>query len=963
MSRRRAVAFVTPLLLSLAAGLGCSSAPPPAAAPTPIARVAPIPETAPASAAAPLPLDPAVRAGRLDNGLRYFVRRNARPAGRAELWLAIDAGSAQEDDDQRGLAHFLEHMAFNGTERFPKRELTAWLERSGVRFGADLNASTGFEETVYTLTLPTDDPALLAQGLEVLEQWACCLTLDPAEVAAERGVVLEEWRLGRGAAARVRDRQLPILWQGSRYAERLPIGDPAVIGAATPEGLRRYYLDWYRPERMAVVAVGDLDPAAWEEAIRGRFARLAGATGPRSWRTPEVPAPTELRADVTTDPELSVASVSLSRQAPPERLESAADYRRDLVRGLWAGMLNARLDELRRAPAPPFLAAGAGRGSGVRGAELYRLQATAAPERLEGALRALLVEVERARRFGFSEGELERQKASVLRRYESAFAERDKAESGDLAGELLAYALEGEAAPGIEVELALLRAALPSITLAEVQAAGTGWTAADGRVLLASAPEKPELPRPEAARLAAVVAEVAGLDLAPYDDRTVAGPLVESPPVSGPVTAERRMDELGVLDWTLANGVRVLLKPTEFKNDEIVLRGFRPGGHSNVADADYVSATYALAALGEGGLGRFDAVALRKALAGRLARAGAQLSELEEGISGSASPRDVATMFELAWLSLTAPRRDEAAFEAFRERSRAFLQNRLAQPQAVFQDEFSRRLTLDHPRRRPPTPETIDAIDLGVAERVFRERFGDLRDFTFVLVGAFSPEAIRPLVERWLGGLPTSPAGARPASAWRDVGVRYPDGVETFEVRRGLEPKASVQLLFHGEAPFSREAQHTIGALADALEIELRDALREEDGGTYGVSVAGSLTDRPQPRSSLSIGFGCEPARVGELSAHLFAALERFRREGPREETVEKVRETLRREREVALRENGFWLSALVSYLRVGWDARDILRHDELLARVTRENLAAAARRYADPARYVGGTLLPEGAP
>lgn len=952
MNARRRLGSL-PLLLALAAGLACSVAPP-VVAPSPPSSSALAPPVV-----AALPLDPAIRAGRLDNGLRYYVRANVRPAKRASLWLAIDAGSVQEDDDQRGLAHFLEHMAFNGTARYPKRELTAWLERTGVRFGADLNASTGFEETVYTLTVPTDDPAILSQGLDVLGEWACCVSLDPTEVVAERGVVLEEWRLGRGASARVRDRQLPILWRGSRYAERLPIGNPGVIEKASTEQLRRFYRDWYRPDRMAVVAVGDFDPAAMERAIRARFASLPPPPPPRGWETPQVPADGALRTDVTADAELSVASVSLSRIGPAERLLTADDYRRDLLRGLWSGMLNARLDELRRSPSPPFLAASASSGSGVRGAQLFRLQATAAPERVEPALAAVLAELERVRRFGFSAGELERQKAGLLRRYESAFAEREKAESDDLAGELLANFLEGEAAPGIEAELALVREMLPGITLAQVQEAGAGWLAEDGRVLLASGPERSGSPAPDAARLAALVDESRHLELAAYDDRTVAGPLVEKPPGPGTIVAERRIDPLGVLDWTLSNGVRVLLKPTDFKNDEILLRGFRPGGHSTVADADYLSASYATAVLAEGGLGRFDAVSLRKALAGRLAGAGVQLSELEEGISGGSSPRDLETMFELAYLSLTAPREDPQAFAAFRARTRAFLENRLAQPQAVFADELSRHLYRDHPRRRPPTPATIDAIDLATAGRVFHQRFANLRGFTFVLVGSFTPEAVRPLVEQWLGGLPAAADGAVPAS-WRDIGVAYPEGVETFEVRKGIEPKASVSVIFHGVAAFSREAQHTLKSLADALQIELREALREEDGGTYGVGVTGSLVDRPRGRYTLSIGFGCAPTRVEELTRDLFATLERFQREGPRQETVEKVRETARREREVALRENGFWAGTLTGYVRVGWELTDILRYDELLARVTRENLAAAARLYADRSRYVRGTLLPE---
>lgn len=951
-------------LAALGGLLGCATG----GAPGSSAPVAPRPPLEAAStlrpgipsADEPLPLDPAVRAGRLENGLRYFVRGNSRPAARAALWLAGDAGSVQEDEDQAGLAHFLEHMAFNGTDQFPKRELVAWLEGTGMRFGPDVNAWTSFDETVYMLLVPTDDPAMLGRGLEVLEQWACCLTLDPAEVEAERGVVIEEWRLGRGAAARVRDRQLPILWSGSLYAERLPIGRPEVLAAATPELLRRYQRDWYRPDLMAVIAVGDFDPAAVEAEIEARFSGLAAPAAPRARTSPEVPLLDEAVADVVTDAELPMAGLSISRRGAREPRGRVADFRRDLVRSLWTGLVNARLDERRRAAEAPFLFAAAGTG-GLRGGRLFRFHTAAAPDRLTEAFRSLAAEAERARRFGFSAEELERRKAEVLRGYESALADRDKTESETLARELLGHVLEGYAVPGIERELELVSTLLPGITLAEVQAAGEHWFEGPA-VVLANLPAREDIPAPTPESLLAELTAAAALELEPYEDRTIAGPLVPEPPEPGRVVEERAVPELELVDWTLSNGVRVLLRPSDFKNDEVLLRGFRPGGHSNATEEEYASARFASSILAEGGAGRFDAVALRKALAGKRAGAGARIDELEEEVSGRASPRDLETMFELAYLSVTAPRADAAAFESFRTRLRGMLENRLAQPQAQFEDEFNLRFSQHHPRRQPPTPASLDALDLAVAERFHRSRFARPDGFTFVLVGAFEIEVIRPLVERWLGGLPGG-GDAAAAPGWRDLGIEAPAGVQSFELRRGVEPKAALRLVFHGPASFGREEQHALRSLADALRIELREVLREEEGGTYGVSVSGGLTDRPRPRFSLAIEFGCDPERAVELEASLFAALERIRAEGPGEETVAKVRETQRREREVALRQNGFWAGSLEGYLRNGWDPRLILAHDELIAASTPEALAAAARRYADPAQYLLGKLLPQAVP
>ena len=925
---------------------------------------APAPRATTATAEVALQLDPAVRTGTLDNGFRYYVRRNVQPAKRAALWLAVNAGSVQEDDDQRGLAHFLEHMAFNGTRRFPKGELVSFLESLGIRFGADLNASTGFDETIYTLTVPTDDAATLARAFDVLEDWACCIALDPAEVEAEKGVVIEEWRLGRGAAARVRDRQLPILWKGSLYAQRLPIGDKAILESATPDLLRRFRDDWYRSDLMTVIAVGDFDVAAIEATIRERFSKLARRANSRPRVSPDVPVSSELQVDVAADPELTTASAGINLKRPAETSATIADYRRDLRRSLWSSILRLRLDELRRLPEPPFLSAFVGRGSSLRTSLSFQIQTTAEPERLADALRTTMVEVERMQRFGVTASELERAKSGFLRFFESRWAEREQTESEELADELLANAHEGEAVPGIDKELEIVRALLPTLSVEEMNGPdgpGAAWRLDPGAVILASGPQKEGVTLSDASALRATLDGLPQLVLEPFVDRVATTALVPTPPEPGTIVAESAIPELGLLEWQLSNGTRVFVKPTDFKADEVSLSGFRDGGTSNASDAEFVSAQFATAVLGEGGVGTFDATALRKALSGKIAGAAPVLSELDEGVSAFASPRDLETMFQLTYLAVTAPRSDPQAFASFRERSKKFLQNRLLQPQAVFQDEIAKLMSQDHPRRQPPRLETIDAIDLDIAARFFRSRFADVTGMTFVIVGAVEPETLKPLVLRWLGGLP---AAGKP-SHFRDVGVEAPQGQKSVVVRRGLEPKASVTRFFHGdvgaELTASRDAVHDARSLADALTIELRDVLREEDGGVYGVSVSANLVDRPRPRRGLSISFGCDPARVEELLADLDTVLERFRQEGPKPETLLKVREAQRREREVSLRENDFWMGVLQSYLAKGWDPRLILQFDQLLERVTQDNLRAAARLYLDPSRTVLAELLPEG--
>jgi len=903
----------------------------------------------------PLSLDPAILHGRLPNGMAYFVRANRKPEQRADLWLVINAGSILEDDDQRGLAHFVEHMAFNGTERFAKRELVDLLESFGIRFGADLNASTGFDETVYTLRVPTDRPELLAQAFEVLEQWACCVTFQRDDVEAERGIVVEEWRLGRGAAARVRDHQLPVLWHGSRYAERLPIGDMKIIESAPARVLRRYYDDWYRPDLMTVVAVGDFDAAALATEIRRRFSPLR-RRGRQRWRfeAPVPPHPGTL-ADIATDPELTVATAAIEVKTAERANATAADLRRSLVESLYAGLLNARLDELRRQPDPPFLFASSSASDGLRTADAFRFQVGSDPAKLERAVEAMAIEMERVRRHGFTDSELDRARRNVLRGYEQAVAEKDRRDSSDLASELVRLALEGEAAPGIEKELEIVRELLPAIELAEVQRAGELWSGTDNRVLLASGPQKEGVVLPSAESLLALVSAVRDRPIDPYEDRQTAAPLVAHPPVPGSILSETPIDAIQAIDWRLSNGVRVILKPTDFQQDQILLTGWRPGGHSTASDEDFLSASLASGLLREGGLGEFDATTLRKAMAGKVVGAAASIGELEESVGGSASHRDLESLFELVYLSMTAPRKDRQAFDSTLSRMRVSLENRLAQPTAWFHDAMAEALSSQHPRRRPLTPERLKEIDLDVVERFFRQRFADANGFTFVLVGSFSADRVRPYVERWLGGLPATGT----ASAWRDIGVRPPVGIVPIVVRRGLEPKASVQLVFAQPAEASREAIHDLRSLADVLRAELREALREDQGGVYGVGVSGSLSDRPLAESRLAIGFGCDPQRVDELVASVFATLARLRAEGPTEDRLQKVRESQRREREVALRENGFWLGTLQYTLSRGLDPALILDYDSLIARVTVENVRAAAGRYADPSRYVLGKLLP----
>lgn len=924
-----------------------------------LALAAAMPAQAPAATADTLPIDPAVISGRLPNGLRYFVRRNARPANRAELRLAVDAGSILEDDDQRGLAHFAEHMAFNGTRNFAKQELIDFLEGIGMRFGADLNAGTSFDETVYQLLVPTDSAGILERGFQILEDWASAVTFDSVEVEKERGVVIEEWRLGQGAANRMARRQLPVLFRGSRYADRLPIGTRESLASFRQEALRRFYHDWYRPDLMAVVAVGDFDPDTVVRMIRTHLGRIPARADPRPRPAYGIPARDSAAVAIATDREATGTSAAVYFIRPGGEDGTRAAYRRSLVSRLYARMLNDRLYELSQRPDPPFIGAGAGESDVVRHNQAFSLGAAMPDTGVVRGLEAVLLEAQRVERHGFTAAELERARQDLLRAYEQAYAERDKAESGPLAEEYVRHFLNGEPIPGIAYEFELVKALVPGISLVEVDHAAREWFALRDRVVLVNAPDKPGLAMPEPGRLLALFDEVRRREVAPYAETVSEAPLVAAALPPAAIRSEEVDSALGTTRWVLANGVTVVARPTDFKADEVLLTAFSPGGTSLAPDSLFLAATLATQLAGLGGLGEFSAIDLQKKLAGKAAQVAPYVATYEEGLRGSASPRDLETLFQLVYLQFTAPRADSQAFEAFRANARAALANRSASPNVAFQDSLTVTLAQHHPRSRPLSVAVVDSLDLERSLRVYRERFADAGDFTFVIVGSFTLDSLRPLVARYLGNLPAT--GRR--EQWRDVGIHPPEGQVIREVRKGIEPRAQTQLVLTGTMAYSRAERFLLGVLAEILDLKLREALREDLGGTYGVSVSASPVRVPREQYSFGIGFGSDPGRVNELLAAVRVQLDSLRQHGPADKEIAKVRETILRTRETQLRENGYWLGQLTAALRNGEDPRQFLDPSDLLALLTRERLRDAARRYLDERNLVRVTLLPETPP
>ncbi|MBW7932412.1 MAG: insulinase family protein, partial [Gemmatimonadaceae bacterium] len=741
---------------------------------------------------------------------------------------------------------------------------------------------------------------------------------------------------------------------GSRYAERMPIGTRESLDSASLAAARRFYADWYRPDLMSVIAVGDFDPATVERMIRERFGALRGPRTPRPRTLYDAVDHTDTRVVISSDPEFPQSIAQVDWVLPPRPRGTVGAWRAGVIARIYNALLGQRFNELSQRASTPFAFAFAGIGSLIPTRDAFTAAAVVKESRFTEALAATLTEVERANRFGFTSTELDRQKIGLMRAYERAVAEAPKTDSRVYAEQLVSHVLrEGSIANANQV-LQLAAALLPGITLAEVNAAARDWTPPRNRTIGVAAPARTDITLPTDSALRAVFVQVARAPLVAYVDSAANQPLVAHPPTPGRVVRTSTIADLGITEWTLSNGIRVLLKPTDFKNDQVLMSGRRPGGYSVLDDDAHHVATLSEFVLG--GAGEFSENQLRRMLTGKVANGGVSVSEYGENAYGSASPRDLATMFELFWLQATAPRLDTALFSATRAMMKAEMQNSRNTPEQAFSDTINVVLANYNPRVRLFQPEQLDSLDVLRAYRLYRERFASFSGFTFYLAGNFTLDGIRPLVERYLGALPTS----GPVENFVDRGVRPPTGVVTRVVRKGTAPKAFTRIFFHGPFDYSWERRLELDALQQLLDMRLRDALREDKSGTYGVGVSGSGNWIPYKRYNVALSFGSAPERVDELTAAAFAVIDSVKRVGPTADEMAKIRETLLRTHETGLRENGAWIRWTSDHDEDGRDQHATVQYPALVQALTAEQLRDAARRYLDLKQYARFTLLPD---
>ena len=907
----------------------------------------------------PIPNNPAVKVGILKNGIKYYVLKNSEPKNRMELRLVVNAGSILETDAQQGLAHFMEHMNFNGTKDFPKNELVNFLQKSGMKFGADLNASTSFDETIYQLQVPTDSAKLFERAFQILADWSSYATLDTAEINKERGIILEEERArGKNAQSRIQQKLLPILFNNSRYAQRIPIGKVEILKTFKPEEIVKFYKDWYRTDLMAVVAVGDFDPDKVENLIKEKFSPLKASKNAPKRTKYEIPPSAGTQTFQILDKEVPQSTFQMFTKLPQQKTLTQNDYRTDIAESLYNQMISTRLQEASRKPNAPFVYGIMGYSSFLAGLDVF--QTIVIPKNAEGmeaAIKAIIDEQVRLKRFGFTKGELERAKKEYFIGVEKGFKEKDKTKSAVFVNGLVQNYLQGTAYTDADFRYEFTKTNLEGMTLEEVNAITGKIMKDENRVGLIVGSEKDKEKLPNEAKLMELI-NFNNPDIKPYEDEAVLTPILEKTPTGTKVASEKKIAELGITELVFANGVKVALKPTTFKNDQIIFSASSKGGTSLYSDEDYYSAQLASTIVSQGGVSQLSDSQLDKALAGKVASVYTYVSELTEGVGGSTTPKDLETALQLMYAYITQPRRDDEVVKSFLKNQKDLIANSLKTltPEKVFGDTVLTTLYQKNYRRLPMKPENIDKVNIDRAVDIYKDRFSDLSDFTFVFVGNFEVEKIKPLLEKYIGGLPST----KRQESYKDLNISKVKGKIEKIVYKGLEDKASVNLQFNGNFGYTEEENVNLDALAEVLDIKLTEKLREEAGGVYSPSIRSSYEKLPKPTYNLTIAFGCSPANVDKLIKITLDEIEKIKTKGPEKVDVEKVTAEEKRSVELQLKENGFWSSYLLDQYSDGEDLNFINRYNkELIDKISVESIKKATNQFCGE-NFAKFVLLPE---
>ena len=886
-----------------------------------------------------LTIDPSVRKGVLENGITYYIRHNEEPKERASFYIMQNVGALLEEDNQNGLAHFLEHMAFNGTEHFPGKGIINTLQKNGVEFGRNLNAYTSFDETVYNISeVPTTTDGLMDTCLLILHDWCNYLLLTDEEIDAERGVITEEWRTRRTASRRMFNEKMHLMMKDSKYTERDVIGSLDVIKNHDYATLRQFYHDWYRTDLQAIAVVGDFDVDSMEAKIKELFAPIPAVENPLERYYVTIPFKEAPIFGVVTDKEATRTSVNVTfkHEQTPKAERGLAYYRLNIMRSLYEQMFSDRIKEIMQQEAPPFVSAYSAYAEYVNNLDLYYIETGAKKNEEDKALEAIMTENERVKRFGFTEGELERAKLNYLTSIESAYKQRDKISNDNFAREYARNFIDNEPIPGIEQELELVTAELPSISLKEINTLADAWISYEHMVVIVSGPEAEDVKHLTEEEAFGIIEQVRKAEIAPYEDKVSGASLLKEKPKGSKLIGTKGLPILKAEEWTLKNGTRIVYRFSDIEKDRLYVSAISKGGTSLYNIADLPSAEMA-GITAEFGLSDYDPTTLQKMLAGKTVSISPNINTLNEGLSGFSSPQDAETLFQLLYMTFVQPRFDSTIYKSKLQQYKTYIENKKNDPRSIISDKTALITTGNNPRTILFNDDFIAKISLEKIEKIYRERFSDGDDFVFFVTGNMTKEEIMPLVETYIGGIPVK----RGSEDWVDNGVEMPDGQLKEAIKIDMETPKSTVLIKYADAPLSYTPENILYAklLSDILDLRYTEKIREEEGGTYGVGVRCGVSQYPSNTASLSINFDCDPEKAHKLVPIIYAQLELIAKNGPTAEDLNKVVVASQKNRAQSFEQNKFWIGAMKAYYWNGLDVVSPSYHEDIIAKITPKDI------------------------
>jgi len=874
-----------------------------------------------------VPVDPKVRYGKLPNGLTYYIRANNLPKNRAEFYIAQNVGAILENDDQNGLAHFLEHMAFNGTKNYPGKGIINYLETIGVKFGTNINAYTSLDETVYNLSdVPTIRESIIDSALLVLHDWSSFISLEGSEIDSERGVIREEWRTGAGSERRMWKEGNKQKYQGSQYAKRDVIGDTAVINNFAYKTIRDYYQKWYRPDLQGVFIVGDVDVDKVEAKIKTLFADIPAKSNAGERPIYEIPNNIEPIISYVKDPEAKYTRIDLEYKhdvMPADMKLSINGYMVSVLNQLISAMIGERFQEITQQANAPFVAGFAGYGNIVKSKDAFQLIAIPNEGREMEGLKALLLEAEKVKRFGFTNSELERAKANLLKQIETAYNDRENQKNGSLVREYVRHFLSNEVIPGIEWEYQTLQMILPKLNAMAINQMAKQYITDENLIVSFQSPEKDAVKIPSKEEVIAAIADSKNAKLEAKIEENASKPLIEKAPKAGKIKKISKNDAYGTTEWVLSNGIKVIIKPTKFKQDEILLTAFSEGGSSKVSNnADAYSALLSASVVENNGLATYNSIELGKMLTGKIANVSPNISIYEEGFSGNSSVKDFETMMQLVYLYFTAPRKDDNAFAAMMNMYKASLANSATDPRKSFSDSVSMMMSNHHPRMVLMNMEALDKINQDKALEIYKDRFAVPADFMFVFVGNIDPENadVQKAISTYLGGLKSEKGGEK----FTDLQIRKPQGkVNNTFMREMKVNKASNFILYSAKMPYTVQNRTIMTAIGSVLNMRYLESIREKEGGSYGVGVRGGLNNTPICEATLMMQFDTDSEKQAKLMSIIHAEVDEIVKNGPRADDLQKVKENLLKKYTEDIENNNWWQASVVRFYQ---DKIDLLK-------------------------------------